>query len=299
MNQENFTPFPLRARGTIALFDATIQLYKQYFWVLIGWSAIVSSIGIAGSFVPLGGFLSFFLSPLAIGSVACSVSAAVRGLDITFGQCWKFTQPRYWQLIIANFLASFVGLFLLMLLIGATAAIFFLSMLSLRNQPLWLQIGAGSVIFLTVGTAATIFATLVVSWMGLVPVVVCLEPETTRGQALNRASDLLRKRWVQITQIITFIGLGMLALATILGGISTLFLGFEKISELAKGRSLDDGSLWQLLAAGGLVYTVLTIIWTPLYYLVLSLFYLDVRVRHEALDIEWNAAQQAANIETN
>lgn len=294
MNQQAFTPFPLRARGPIALFDAAIQLYKQYFWVFIGWSAIISSVGIAGALVPMGGVLSFFLTPLAIGSVACGVSAAVRGQDITFGQCWMFTQPRYGALLLAHFIASVLGFLLIVVLVGATATLFILSALLLRDQPLWLQITAGLTIFLTAGTLATLCATLAISWMGLVPVITCMEPGSTSGHALSRATELLKKRWVQITQIMTFIGLAMLALAAILGGVSTLFVGFEKLAELARGQSLDDGSLWKILAAGGLGYTILTIIWTPLYYLILTVFYLDVRVRHEALDLEWAAAQQDA-----
>lgn len=292
MNPLKFTPFPLRARGPIALFDAAIQLYKQYLWVLIGWSAIISSIGVAGALLPMGGVFSLFLSPLAVGSVVCSVSAAVRGLNITFGQCWRFTQPRYWQLLKAHIIASVLGLLTITVLIGLIVALLVLSAMFLREFPEWLQITAGLLAFLVLGTGLTLVITVIVSWMGLVPIVACMEPEKTSGQAISRATELLQGRWVQIAQIMTFIGLAMLALAAILGGLTTVLIGIGRLTELAQGRGLDDGSVWRVLAAGGLVYTVLTIIWTPLYYLILSVFYLDVRVRSEALDLEWAAAQE-------
>lgn len=290
---QTFTPFPLRARSTLEVFDAAIKLYKQYFWVLLGWSAIVTGISMLAAFLPGGGLAALFITPLSIGSVVCCIAAAVRGQNVGFGQCWNFTQPRYWSMLGMHILASIVGSIVIvvvgMVLVGVVVA----GAMSLRDASVGLQIFMGIVAFLLFGGIATIIATVFMSWMGLVPIVVCME-ENTRGTAsLNRAYEILRGHWLRITTLMALVGLAMLAVFAILGGLAALIVGIGRISDLFQGQATSDAVIWLSVAVMGIVYMVLWLAWTPLYYLILSVFYLDIRVRQEALDLEWTAHTSA------
>jgi hypothetical protein len=81
-----------------------------------------------------------------------------------------------------------------------------------------------------------------------------------------------------------------------LAGLTSLLVGFGKIGDMMQGRGFDETALWMGIGAMGISYAVLWIIWTPLLYLILSVFYLDVRVRQEALDLEWTAHTTAPQI---
>jgi hypothetical protein len=286
---QTFTPFPLRARGLLEIFDAAIKLYKQYFWVLLGWSAIVSLASIFGSLMPLGGMAALFIAPLSIGSVVCCVAAAVRGQNVEFGQCWRFTQPRYWMMLGMQLLASLVGGVILLVLIGITMAIGFGGVFLFRQSSGVVQVVMAIVGFVVLGLITTLIGTVVFSWISLVPIVVCMEEDKRGTMALNRAYEMLRGHWLRITTLMTIVALAMLALFAMLAGLASLLVGFGKIGDMMRGGRLDEAALWIGMGAMGVSYVVLWIIWTPLLYLILSVFYLDIRVRQEALDLEWTA----------
>lgn len=290
---QTFTPFPLRARGTLEVFDAAIKLYKQYFWVLLGWSAIVTGVSMIAAFLPVGGMAALFITPLSIGSVVCCIAAAVRGQNVGFGQCWNFTQPRYWSMLGMHILASIIGSLVIVVIFGIIAGIVVGGAISLRDASPGLQIFMGVVAFLLFGSIATIIATVFMSWMGLVPVVICMEENTRGTAALRRAYDILKGHWIRITTLMALVGLAMLAVFIILGGLAALAVGIGRIGDLFQGRSTSDAVIWLGIAAMSIVYVVLWLAWTPLYYLILSVFYLDIRVRQEALDLEWTAHASA------
>lgn len=286
---QTFSPFPLRARGLLEIFDAAIKLYKQYFWVLLGWSAIVSLSSVLGSLLPLGGMAALFIAPLAIGSVVCCVAAAVRGQNVEFSQCWHFTQPRYWMMLGMHLLASLIGGVILLLVMGIAMAIGFGGVFLFRQSSGPVQIVLGITGFLLLSLIVTFITTVVFSWLGLVPIVVCMEEDKRGTLALSRAYEMLSGHWLRITSLMTLVGLAMLALFAMLAGLTSLLIGFGKISDMMRGGGLDEAALWMGMGAIGISYIVLWIIWTPLIYLILSVFYLDIRVRQEALDLEWTA----------
>lgn len=286
---QTFSPFPLRARGSLEIFDAAIKLYKQYFWVLLGWSAIVSGASVFGSIVPLGGLAALFLTPLSVGSVVCCVAAAVRGHNVEFGQCWRFTQPRYWMMLGMHLVASIIGFIVLGILVALCTALVVAGAFGFQSSPLSVQIVMGVLAFVILGVAVTIIGTVFFSWVSLVPIVVCMEEDKRGMMALGRAYDLLKGHWIRITALMAIVGLGMLALFAILAGLATLVVGVGALNDLLQGRGESSATLWLTVAAMGLAYIVLLIACTPLYYLILTTFYLDIRVRQEALDLEWTA----------
>jgi len=286
---QNFSPFPLRARGLLEIFDAAIKLYKQYFWVLLGWSAIVSSASIVGSLIPLGGFAGLFLSPLSIGSIICCTAAAVRGNNVEFGQCWRFTQPRYWTMLGMHLVASLLAFIVLGIVTAVVVGICVAGAFGLQSAELAVQIGAGILAFIVFGGILTLLGTVFFSWVSLVPIVICMEEDKRGTAALSRAYELLKGHWLRITSLMAIVGLGMAALLGILCGAAALIVGFGQIGDALQGRGGETTALWLGIATMGLAYIVLAMICTPLYYLILTVFYLDIRVRQEALDLEWTA----------
>ena len=98
---------PVRRRETLEIFDTSLKLYRRYFWVLLGWSALVSGVAL----VPILSYFAFiFALPVLYGAVSCCVAAAVRGQRVKFSQCWAFTKPRYWSLV-GTTLLSYLVLF--------------------------------------------------------------------------------------------------------------------------------------------------------------------------------------------
>jgi hypothetical protein len=282
---ETFSPFPLRARGVIEQFDAAIKLYKQYFWVLLGWSAVVTIASV------VSGLIGFFLSPIAIGAVACCVAAAVRGQNVEFGQCWRFTQSRYWQALWYSFVATLAGGLVIAVTIGAVVALMIAGRGVFENLPQGVFITSFLFVLIAAATLVTIVSTVFISWIGLVPIVVCLEDDKRNSQSLGRAFDLLRGNWMRATWLMALSGAAILVLGGILGGVASLLVGFDTIRELMSGRPGNSAILAAIraLVGFGSAYTLLWMLWTPLYYLILTVFYLDVRVRREALDLEWTA----------
>ena len=288
---QTFSPFPLRARGLLEIFDAAIKLYKQYFWVLLGWSAVVTGVGLLGSFA--GGATAIFLTPLPIGAVVCCAAAAVRGQSVEFNQCWKFTQPRYWMMLAMYFLAALIALLIVGALTVALVAVVAAGAFGFQSMPLGAQIGLGVLAFIILGAVMTLVWTVFFSWVSLVPIVVCMEEDKKGTAVLGRAMDIIKGNWLRITTLMAVFGLGMLALLGILFGTASLVVGFGQIGDLLEGRNAESAATWLTIVVMGLAYMVFAMLATPLYYLILTVFYLDVRVRREALDLEWTAHASA------
>jgi hypothetical protein len=286
---QTFSPFPLRARGLVEQFDAAIKLFKQYFWVLLGWSAITTTASFLGAVLPMGGLAGLFMAPINIGASICCVAAAVRGQSVEFGQCWRFTQPRFWPILGLYFLSLMIATLVLMALAVIITLIVVAGITAFRNSTGAAQLFMGIVGFVVLGVIVTIVATVVLSWTGLVSVVVCMEDDKRNTAALGRAFDLLRGHWVRITTLMALVGMAFVALYAILLGTAALLTGVNHIRDLATGKGWDSASLIPMLIAFVGSTTLLSIVYTPLYYLIITVFYLDVRVRQEALDLEWTA----------
>jgi len=285
---ETFAPLPLRPRGTLEILDTSVKVYKRYFWVLVAWSAIVNAFSAVG-FIPILSVLSYlaiFLTPLMTGPVACAIAAAVRGQTVSFKAGWEFTKPRYWSMLGFYLLALVIagGIFLALMLV--CGVIVLLGFLIFKNASGAIQATMSVIAALVLGTAVTIVGLVVTIWMSMVPIVVAMEEDKHNTQALARAFQLLRGQWMRLVGLMTVLGLGMLVLMGILGGTAAVLIGIPTIKDLFMGRT-TDASVWMGVAGFLGSYTVLLIIYSPIYYLIITLFYLDMRVRKEALDLEW------------
>ena len=145
------------------------------------------------------------------------------------------------------------------------------------------------IILAVLGTVLSILLfSCIAIWANFVQIVVCMEEENRGSQALRRAYDLLRGHWVRVSGLITLLGLGMMALLAIFWAAGALLVGLGTLQDLFKGNS-SDGAIWGLIGVWGASMVAIWIAWNPIFYLTLTLFYLDLRIRKEALDLEWSA----------
>jgi hypothetical protein len=186
-------------------------------------------------------------------------------------------------------LAWLIGVCVMMLIVGLVTAVIVGGVMLFRDANGPVQIFMGIFAALILGTVGAIFSTVILSWAGLVPIVVCMEADKQGVAALGRAYDLLRGHWIRITSLMALVGFAILALYLILLGTMALVLGLNNIKDLTNGRLLTDSTFIIFLIAFGGTATLLGLFYTPLYQLILTVFYLDVRVRQEALDLEWTA----------
>ncbi|RYX82517.1 hypothetical protein EON83_18975 [bacterium] len=273
-----YAPLPVRARGTLEIFDTALKLFRRYAGVLLAWSALSSLINL----IPvLGGLLYIFTMPLMFGAVSCVVAAAVRGQNVSFKQVWGFTKPRYGALLGVLILAmilmgivAFVLLFvigLVVILVGAAAS----------NYG-WFATGVAWIVGVIAGLIGGSFLlAIVMGWFNLAPVIACLEDANRGSNALSRAWSLMAGNWRKACGVATILTLAGTAAFLIIFGFLMFFFygGWDKFV----GANTD---VFSGLAFSGFA-TLFFVVWTPLQAVVGAVFYLDLRTRKEALDLEW------------
>lgn len=286
INPHAFPALPVRRRETLEIFDTSLKLYRRYFWVLLGWSALIAVM----SLVPILSSFVFFTMPLLYGAVSCCVAGAVRGQKVSFPQCWSFTKPRYGALLGVVFLSYLVFFAAIVVFYIAAALLGFLGYWALSSAPQPVQTVAiivgvllGLVGFSTLGVVAF-------GWMNMVPIVACLEDDKRGSAALGRAFELLKGQWRRVFGISLILGFAVLAVFGIVVGIYSLVAGFASLRELFDP---SGNAIYGLLGTFGAFWALFLLIWNPAQTLIISVLYLDLRVRREALDIEWTAYASA------
>jgi len=284
-----FAPMPLRVRGVLENLDVAIKAFKQYFWVMVAWAAIVNGINL----IPIVSYVSYlFTPPLIIGAAACCMAAAVRGQRVSFTQCWRFTQPRFWSIVGMHVCALLVVGLIFGLLCGIAVLAGIAGAYLFGNAP-----GSVSTVILGItGVVGIILLGIAVTalwaWHTLVGIVACMEDDRRNTNALTRARELLRGQWRPVISLMMLLGLGMLMLWLIIGAAGLMMGGLSAARDLFNGTPSDANSLKALVGFFFSSWLVMTF-YSPIQYLAMTLVYLDLRVRKEALDIEWTAHQTA------
>lgn len=276
-----FAPLPVRARGTLEIFDTAFKLFRRYAGVLLAWSFLSSLINL----VPLGFFAYVFTLPLFYGCAACVIAAAVRGQNVGFGQVWGFTKPRYGAILGVLILA---GLLMFALTIGISLGLGVLGALAASALS-----GLGTVavvvfqIVSVLGGAVltSLILALAIGWSTLAPLVACLEDQHRGSSAMSRALSLMSGHWRKACAVSTILGLATTAILLILGTTIT-FLFYGGWDKFIGTDASDSAVLKSLLGFGG-ISTLFYTVSLPLLALVTGVFYLDLRTRKEALDLEW------------
>jgi hypothetical protein len=298
----------------LEILDITIKLFRRYFWVLAAWSASVvgGSYGIAllgmgagalsargetFSFetfgisavlsIMIGTAVAFFLWPMILGAATCCIAAAVRGQQVTFKQCWLFTKPRYGS-ILGLFLGAAVVAWLIMFaFIMVCVVMVAVGAMALRSVPSQVGTMLGIIALVACYVVALALGLVVAMWVFMVPMVPCLESDTRGTSPMRRAWDLLRGNWRRAISIMFLMGVCMMVVNFILQATTGMF------SLFSPGANPMGAMTGATFGIGFVVYmvlsTLLSVVTTPLMFLLIAMFYLDLRVRKEALDIEWSA----------
>jgi hypothetical protein len=284
---QNTQALPVRRRETLEIFDTALKLFRRYAWVLLGWSALSSVLAL----VPIFSFLAFLTMPLLEGAASCCVAAAVRGQKVTFGQCWSFTKPRYGAMlgVIVLTWIIFTCVFVAFYIAGALLVVVFALVLSNVPQPV--QIVGGVIGFVLAFVGFSCLGVVAFGWAKMVPIIACLEDDKRGTAAMGRALDLLKGNWRRVFSMSLIIGLAGIAVLGIVGGIFML-LGSAQWSELFSGNP-SDSAVWALIFTFGGFAAVFAFLWNPAHSLIIAVLYLDLRVRREALDLEWTAYASA------
>jgi len=274
-----FAPLPIRARTTLEVLDVSVKLYRRYFGVLMLWSLLTAGIYVISSFIP---FLYVLAMPLIYGSVSCAIAAAVRGEKITFGQVWDFTKPRYGALIgvlLLSFILFGIGVGGFCIL---AAIIFGLGVYVLDAAPEPIQVVGAIVGFIALFVSYSLVCAVAFGWLNLVPIVACLEDDKRGTAAMGRAWTLFSGHWKRVLTITVLLGIAILIFFGIVAG----FFGFVGMGTQAF-LNPESSSFWVLMLGMTAIAAVFSLFWTPAQALVIAVLYLDLRVRKEALDIEW------------
>ncbi len=287
--QTDFPALPVRRRETLEIFDTALKLFRRYFWVLMGWSALVAVM----SLIPfINWFSVFFVTPLLYGAVSCCVAAAVRGQKVRFSQCWSFTKPRYSAMLGVVFLSYLVLMGVFLALYIGSILIGLLGYWALSSAPQPVQIVAmivGGILATVAFSGVGVFA---FGWMNMAPIIACLEDDKRGTAAMSRAFELLKGNWGRVFSMSLILGLAILAVFGIIGGVYALVVGLSGLREFF-GANPSEGAMLGVMGTFGAFMGLVMLIWTPAQSLVISVLYLDLRVRREALDLEWTAYASA------
>lgn len=281
-SETSYAALPVRQRGTLEIIDTAMKLYRRYFGVLMGWSALVIFASIIT--YPVGLVLAF---PLMAGACSCAIAAAVRGQRISFGQGWDFSKPRYGALVLITFVQG--------LLLSAAIGVIMLGSVLVMAGGTWLlsAIGAPDVVTGVVAIIGMILAVLVFSilsvltyaWLGLVPIIACLEDDHRGLSAMGRAWTLMKGSWGRVLGLSTLLSIAMAAVSGIVTG--TLALLGESLNVFSSNSSVSSIIGLGLASMG--FFGAFFLFWNPIQNLILAVLYLDLRVRNEALDLEWSS----------
>lgn len=274
-----FSPLPLRARSVVELLDTSVKVYKQYFWVLLAWSALINLLSVLTSCV------WFLATPIFLGVAACCVAAAVRGQNVSFKQCWQFAQSRFggmlgWYLL--TMLIIFAVMFVLSALsIGAGVYLFaFFSSATSTTQGV-----SATVYFVSVAVILSIVSIGLFTWGHIAPVVVCMEENNPNKSILRRSWDLMQGNWMRATSLMTILTLAAFALWAMFLAAGALVMGFDKVQQAFSGAY--SPGFWTIFGVIMSSYLLVFTLFMPAFLLAIVLFYLDIRVRKDALDLEW------------
>ena len=280
MTETQFAPLPVRRRGNIEIFDTAFKLFRRYFGVLIGWSAIVA----VASLVPYASILAW---PLIYGLGACCIAAAVRGQRISFGQVWDFTKPRYGALIGLVLLAG------LLLGAGIMAVVFGGMIIGFGSVWVLESLDAPPIIGDVLGVIAgiallvggSVASVLMYAWLTMVPIIACLEDDKRGPAAMGRAWSLIRGSWLRVVGLSTLLTIAIVAAMAIALGSMALLGQTSGIFTDSPTESVNWGFIFTFSA----VLAVFFLFWNPIQTLIIAVLYLDLRVRKEALDLEWTS----------
>ena len=216
--------------------------------------------------------VAWVLGVVATGLLTVVMGQAVLGRRVTASQAWDRTRSRFWPLLGLTLLVSVAEGLLVVVGLGIAILVGW----ALTNASTGLGVGVG----ILLGIAALVLVVWVSIRLLLAPVALMLE---TAGvvTSMRRSWTLVRGAWWR-----TF---GIYLLGSILAGIvsSVLAVPFTIVGAILSLGSIQNGTLpLGYTLSVSLATLVSSIVVIPFTSGIVSLLYIDRRIRREALDIE-------------
>ena len=216
--------------------------------------------------------VSGILGVVATGLLTVVMGQAVLGRRVTAGQAWQRTKARFWALLGLTLLIAVV--------VGATFGVGVLLAVLVGWGLSNASVGLGVLVGVVVGIAAAVLAAWLSIKLLLAPVALILE-NAGITLSMRRSWALVEGAWWR-----TF---GIYLLGSILAAIvsSVLAIPFAVVGALTSINSISHGELpLTYTLSTSLATLVSTTIVLPFTSGIVSLLYIDRRIRREALDIE-------------
>jgi len=216
--------------------------------------------------------VAWVLGVVATGLLTVVMGQAVLGRRVTASQAWDRTRSRFWPLLGLTLLVSVAEGLLVAVGLGIAVLVGW----ALTNASTGLGVGVG----ILLGIAALVLVVWVSIRLLLAPVALMLE---TAGvvTSMRRSWTLVQGAWWR-----TF---GIYLLGSILAGIvsSVLAVPFTIVGAILSLGSIQNGTLpLGYTLSVSLATLVSSIVVIPFTSGIVSLLYIDRRIRREALDIE-------------
>jgi hypothetical protein len=128
----------------------------------------------------------------------------------------------------------------------------------------------------------------------MAPLVECMEENNREKKILPRSWDLMKGQWIRATTLMTILSLAATVFMLIIWAAGALIIGVEVVREAFTGNS--TGGLLGVVGVMLSSYIVVFTLFTPAFLLAMVLFYLDIRVRKDALDLEWTTHATAPTL---
>ncbi|MFJ5234215.1 hypothetical protein ACIQBJ_30465 [Kitasatospora sp. NPDC088391] len=275
-------PIPLRPLGVGELMDGSFALVRLHWRVALGFSlgfAAFLQLVQAGVewWIHLNGnsfadmFSSYLTLPLHMllatfvtGLLSPVVSAALLGRETTHGTVWAQVRPRFWAL-------AALSLLHLLVLSAAFAALVVpvLALTGFTAEPLL-------ILLLPVAVLPGAWLWVALSWTA--PALI-LEKQSVLG-AFRRSWRLVRGAWWRTFGVQLLFGLvcGLVTISVI--GPASLVSGILGSNDSSDGTAVLTIALTGVFAAFAKTLTL------PLQATLITLLYVDRRIRREALDLE-------------
>jgi len=216
--------------------------------------------------------VAWVLGVVATGLLTVVMGQAVLGRRVTASQAWDRTRSRFWPLLGLTLLVSVVEGLLVVVGLGVAVLVGW----ALTSASTGLGVGVG----ILLGIAALVLVVWVSIRLLLAPVALMLEAAGV-VTSMRRSWTLVQGAWWR-----TF---GIYLLGSILAGIvsSVLAVPFTLVGAILSLGSLQNGTLpIGYTLSVSLATLVSSIVVIPFTSGIVSLLYIDRRIRREALDIE-------------
>ncbi|MFJ1755179.1 glycerophosphoryl diester phosphodiesterase membrane domain-containing protein [Kitasatospora sp. NPDC088134] len=275
-------PIPLRPLGVGELMDGSFALVRRHWRVALGFSlgfAAFLQLVQAGVdwWIHLNGtsvedlFSNYLTLPLALllgtfvtGLLAPVVSAALLGRETSHGTVWAQVRPRFGALVALSLLH------LLVLAVAFAAPIVpVLALTGFTAEPLL-------ILLLPIAVLPGAWLWIALSWTA--PALI-LEKQSVLG-AFRRSWRLVRGAWWRTFGVMLLFGL-------VCGLVTISVIGPASFaSDLLRGDDPSDGTVALTIALTGVFAAFAKTLTLPLQAVLITLLYVDRRIRREALDLE-------------